>query len=95
MSSEIASTIFQQIGGGRAMVMIGGSAMISEDDLIVQFKAHAKDAIKMFKIHLNSMDLYDIKFMGRTGSVKSEESGVYCDDLKRILESNLGLYLSF
>lgn len=92
--SEVAKITFQQIGAGRAMVMIGGAAFYDGDDLVVKFKAHALDAIKSFRIALTPADLYDVTFYGRTGAVKASETGVYADQLRRIIETTTGLYLS-
>ena len=94
---QIVETIYMQIGAGRAMAMIGGSAISDTENLTLRilFKARASQSIKKFFIQYdNGADIYNVTFYTRTDRVVATETGIYADQLKRIIEKETGLYLS-
>ena len=99
MSSQpqIAETIVQQLGHstGRMKAMVGAhSFMATESGLQFKMKARAKGSIKVCQIELLPSDTYRVRFLGRTGIVKAEHTGVYAEDLRPLFERETGLYLS-
>lgn len=99
MSNQVAKTILSQIGGGRAMMMIGGKDLVgSETALLFGWKAKAKNKANKVKIELNGADLYDITFYRVWGTKLTEIStfkDYYCDMLVSCFEEETGLYLKF
>lgn len=103
---KAADIILSQLGGSRRLnIMIGAKDFFSDDNgatLIFRF-AMCKTANRM-RITLNGSDLYDVKFekVGRLNmktfnvpvTVAGEFSDVYAEDLKGLIESQTGLYLS-
>jgi len=59
--------LINQIGGSRAMYMMGVTKRLQliqdENSLIIRPKIRNKKGINYIKITLNSMDLYDIEFV--------------------------------
>ena len=97
--TQIESTVFAQIGGVRAMVMIGGTVQIGhgKPELQVKFKARATGGINYLKIALQGDDTYTVTLSRVTikgESVKLNLTGVYADQLVEIFERHTGLYLS-
>ena len=81
------------------MVMIGGDAIIAATtetaSLVVKFRTWAKDSIKMFSVDYDfGRDTYTVKFQNRRGTEISSHSDVYADDLRRLITSETGLFLS-
>ena len=92
-----AEIILQQLGGsGRLGAMVGANNFAtSGPDL--QFRIKGSRKINHIKIELNSMDLYDITFskLGRVDfKTVSQLDSIYAEDMKRLIESETGLYLS-
>lgn len=99
-SMTIIETISQQIGGGKALAMTGGSfiADTSKCRLIFKFKG-SKKANQVYITYLEGADLYEMKFIKYSPSkmtVKEIETfdNVYAEDLISLFESTTGLYLS-
>lgn len=98
--NQIESTTLAQIGGVRAMVMIGGTVFTNHgkpNQLWFKFKARGLNGINSVKIALDSNDTYTMVFSRMTikgENVKLDLSGVYSDQLVEIIERNTGLYLS-
>lgn len=81
------------------MVMIGGTATSSDKDLIITFKAKAKNSAKVVKITLQGNDTYKMTFLkrGKTKySVVEIETldGLHGEDLKSVFQDKTGLHLS-
>ena len=91
---EDANVTLQQLGGGRAMAMIGGTAMKDGSTLVVKFKAKAKNKAKIVNITLDASDTYTMEFMTNSGKVVSSRDGLYAEDLRKVFEKETGLYLS-
>jgi hypothetical protein len=103
---RIANTIASQIGG-RAFVMMGtpkGSKLALSDGALQFDIRGAVKGINRIIVRLTPADLYDIEFWkipgmkgmlaGREPVKVSVSSGIYCDQLRSVIESETGLYLS-
>jgi hypothetical protein len=96
---DVAKTILQQMGGvGRLSAMIGAKYFTASGNG-VSFKigGGAKKGINGIRVNLNSMDTYDVSFIKMRKyeqKVVAEVNGVYCDQLKSVVENNIGMYLS-
>lgn len=97
------STIaLQQLGHSTARlgVMIGAKTFIKSDEeqwVSFRFTAKAKNKANYMKIKLNGLDLYDITFgsiRGMNYTIKGEFNNCYAEDLKKLFETETGLYLS-
>ena len=94
---EIAMTILEQLGGNKFAAMTGAknftySSTAKSPFLMFQIGSGAKNAIKFVKITLNSMDLYDMEFMKRNGSIVRTINGIYNDQLQDIFTDVTGFY---
>lgn len=96
--SQVANTIFQQFGGGRAMAMIGGKAMVSgSNTLSIKWPNKKRSKGNVVEItYLPGKDLYDMEFFN--SSMKAHKSvkkfkGIYADQLVPIFEKQTGWYL--
>lgn len=97
--TQIETTTLAQIGGVKAMYMIGGTIQIGhgKPQLWVKFKARALSGINTLKIALKGDDTYTVTLSRVTikgESVKLSLNGVYADQLVEIFERHTGLYLS-
>jgi len=103
-AKEIAQTILTQLGGGRAVAMIGmygmGFGTDENGNAYLSFSFKAGRRANYCKITLNAMDTYDMvieKVSIRGGEQKRKEvandNGVYCDQLQDLFEKATGLYL--
>ena len=106
-NKEIATTILEQLGGRKFVVMTGSSQFIAFDNgLTMKLTKNISKANRM-TVTLNEMDLYDIKFekvvaprMNKkdytfsTGSTKmiAEFKDVYADQLRDIFTETTGMY---
>lgn len=61
-NAEIASTILQQLGGGRFLVMTGSKDMIAIENGLKMSLAKNGSKANRLEITLNGADLYDMKF---------------------------------
>ena len=101
MSTHIAQTTLDQLGGGnRLAVMIGAKDFGAvEDGQTLRFRFAAGNATvgNMCLIRLTPADTYTVEFWHCRG-VKfrrvAEFTDVYCDTLRRTFEQHTGLYLS-
>ena len=94
--SEVANTIYRQLGGNRFRVMTGAKMMVSTENGIRMRIGRNKTNANFMEVSLNSLDLYDVTFakltkMGEMKSVKTYDN-VYNDMLVRIFESHTGMY---
>ena len=91
----IANEIKNQIGS-KAFFMMGGKNLVGGDNYL-GFGIRGSKSYNYIKVSLNSMDTYDVSFMklGKDG-IKKEvvHNGVYVDMLKKLIETETGLYLS-
>ena len=97
--TQIEATTLSQIGGEKAMYMIGGTIQIGhgKPELQVKFKARATGGINYLKIALKGDDTYTMTLSRVTikgENVKLSLSGVYAEQLVEIFERHTGLYLS-
>ena len=94
--SEVANTIYRQLGGNRFRVMTGAKMMVSTENGIRMRIGRNKTNANFMEVSLNGLDLYDVTFaklpkMGEMKSVKTYDN-VYSDMLVSIFESHTGMY---
>jgi hypothetical protein len=100
MSTEVARTILEQLGGGRFLVMTGARHLIAYPDALV-FALPRFPGVKVakVKITLDPSDTYNIDLYRKTGTeypLIGQHWGVYAEDLARTftdltgLETNMG-----
>lgn len=96
--SQVASTIYAQLGGSRMSAMIGVSSLVYGDAMLrVGFKARAKGRANVLVVRLRGDDTYDVELLGVRGlKVATVDAceGVYAEQLRATVESMTGLYLS-
>ncbi len=103
-AKRIAQTIGAQLGGlGRVAAMIGAYGFTHDAKGALSFRFKAK-SIKVngkspnyIKISLDPSDTYTVEFgriHGLTYTVVQTDEGVYCDQLRPLIEQTTGLYLS-
>lgn len=95
----VPQTIANQIGN-RAFVMMGARELLADDrTLYFRVGKNAKGVNKV-SVTLDWTDTYTVTFFRQSGApmfavrTVSEVSMVYAEDLRRVLESGTGLYLS-
>ena len=89
----IAQTIFEQLGGGRFVVMTGARAFVSTGKGL-RFRLPCRKA-NVVEITLTPSDEYDMRFSlvrAETVKVVQEYNGVYFDQLQSLFTSVTGLY---
>ena len=94
--SDVANTIYRQLGGNRFRVMTGAKMMVSTENGIRMRIGRNKTNANFMEVSLNGLDLYDVTFakltkMGEMKSVKTYDN-VYNDMLVSIFESHTGMY---
>lgn len=95
----VATTILEQLGGRRFLVMTGAKHLLAHPHaLSFQLPSNfAKNGINRVRIELNAMDLYDVTFSRCRGiEVQFEEKvhGIDCEQLRGVLTETTGLALS-
>lgn len=101
MTNTVAQTILSQIGGNRALAMMGAKDLVSsENSLRFKLGRGAKDGIQYLTIRLGASDTYTIeatKFNARSLKITkiAEQSDVFCDRLPGVIERMTGFYLKF
>jgi hypothetical protein len=93
---KVHEIIYNQIGGGRAFQMLGASNA-GYTDKSLGFRIKGCKKVNHVNITLNSMDLYDIKYIkihGTNIKTISESNNIYNDMLKKDIEQTTGLYLN-
>lgn len=100
----VARTIVAQIGGNRALAMIGAHQVLAiEIGVRIKFHAKAKEINgvrpNIIEIHLDPSDTYTLKFFrAELASVNCTElkviTNLYNNQLKPIIEEETCLYLS-
>ena len=102
---EVAQTILTQMGRGRPnalAVMTGAKHLMAHNEargaLSFKLPNNAKDGINYVKVTLEASDTYTVEFgrvWGKTYTVKSTHTDIYCDVLADLFERQTGLYVSF
>jgi len=94
----VAKTILQQLGGNKFITMTGAKNFVSSENTLA-FKFPNKSGANSCQITLNSLDLYDIKFVrirNKQGipqfKTTAEHNGIYADQLQSIFTQETGLY---
>ncbi len=95
---EIAQTILAQLGGNQFITMTGAKNLAATD-FGLQFKigSGAKNGITHVTVTLNTMDLYNVKYVKVRGSKMTtigEDKDVYCDMLRSTFTAATGFYTS-
>ena len=94
--SDVANTIYRQLGGNKFRVMPGARNMVSHEFALSMKIGRNKTNANFMVVELNGLDLYDVTFakltkMGEMKSVKTYDN-VYNDMLVSIFESHTGMY---
>ena len=94
--SDVANTIYRQLGGNRFRVMTGAKNMVSHEFALSMKIGRNKTNANFMVVELNGLDLYDVTFakltkMGEMKSVKTYDN-IYNDMLVSIFESHTGMY---
>lgn len=94
-NKQIAITIVEQLGGSQFLLMTGTNQIVYDHNSVTMRLTRNKIGATHLRITLNSMDLYDMKFIRvRKMEVKTlkEHNGVYDDMLAEIFTDETGLY---
>jgi hypothetical protein len=92
----VATTILEQLGGRRFLVMTGARYLLAHAAaLSFQLPSNfARNGINRVRIDLNAHDLYDVTF-SRCRGIKSfyeqKVEGLYCDQLRSVFTETTGL----
>ena len=92
MSTEIDTTILEQIGGRRFIAMTGARHLIAHPDGLSMRLPYPK--INHVRITLTASDLYDMIFSrirARKITEVAHHEGLYFDQLAEVFESETGL----
>lgn len=96
-NKQMAQDILSQLGGRQFLAMTGSKNLVYDHDSLTMKLVPNRSKAKYLKITLNSMDTYDLVWftcnrqtLERT--TKRENSGVYCDMLRMVFETETGLY---
>ena len=92
--------ILEQLGGNKFVAMTGATLMHKGDYTLIA-KIRGSRIYNQIAIFLNGLDLYDITFK-KIGSIKTNfrtiveknYKDVYAENMKEIIESETGLYIS-
>jgi hypothetical protein len=94
----VAETILDQLGGNKFRAMTGAKHFGSEPNALT-FRFPNKSGANACRIELNSLDLYDMKFIRirkKQGipqfKTTTEHNGVYADQLQTLFTEVTGLY---
>lgn len=93
----VSTTILEQLGGRRFLVMTGANNCIGSDNSLSFRIPAARNKINCVRIELGSDDLYTMSFLriwGTKVACIETISGVYCDMLRDIFEDKTGLLTS-
>ena len=95
--SQVAQTIYQQLGGHKFKVMTGAKSFIADANSLQVRRPNrfAANGINLVKITLNGSDLYDVQFKNLTYKLNTkyskEYNNVYFDQLVSLFESETKL----
>ena len=96
MSTQVAETILEQLGGNRFVVMTGARSFLADGNVLrfrlpSNFAIHGINAVS---VTLNGADTYDLVFSKVRGSSVTEVAAVthiYVDQLRNVFRSETGL----
>lgn len=95
----VARTILEQLGGRRFIAMTGASNFTGGERSLVFRLPRSKDGANVVRITLTDRDDYDFETLSVrrvngefTHRLKTQRSGVYCDNLQEVFTSVTGLY---
>ncbi len=93
-NQQVASTILEQLGGGRFVAMTGACYMTAGDQCLnLRFKG--SKAANHLTVKLEPSDTYTLTFgkvRGMNYTKLEPITGVYAEDLQRIFTSTTGLH---
>lgn len=101
---EIANTILAQLGGGKALMLMGAQRPVAIDNGVQIKIGRNPKGINTLRITLDPSDTYTVRVsrcaINRTTYTVKETSvrsmdDVYADSLMDVVESLTGLYLTF
>jgi hypothetical protein len=94
----VANTILEQLGGRMFRIMTGAKDFVGDANSLKFKLPKAQKGIKYVRITLTPEDLYDVEFAKLKGlewTVISKSEGVYVDMLRKLFETETGLYVRF
>ena len=98
---QVATEIFNQLGGRRFLVMTGAKNLIGDKNSLSMHLPRNKSGAKYLKIELTNLDDYTLTFQTQktvagkvTFPVFETCEGVYCDNLQEVFTSITGIYTS-
>ena len=99
---QIASTIIEQMGGGKLCAMVGAKnfsfGTIQYDGFEQIYMCFQFSLSRKYKycrvIYEEGKDLYVFQLLNKKGEVKVDLNNVFAEDLIPLFEENTGLYLS-
>ncbi len=94
---SVAHTIRNQLGPV-ALMLIGAKNFVGSEKVLQFSIGQNAKRISVVRVILEPDDTYRVDFLQKKKPgllLKHSELGVYVDSLKRVIESNTGLYLSF
>jgi hypothetical protein len=99
---QIAQTIIDQIGGHRALYMLGAVGQAWATDRGVEIHIKGSRTVNRITITLDPSDTYSVRF-SRVAKIRNsyeysdrtvyETDDIYADSLVGLIESKTGLYL--
>lgn len=92
-----ALTTFSQLGGNRAMFMVGGKNIVAHENTLSFTFGRNASKLTSVRITLDPNDTYTMTFMKKAKGelvVVNEVDGVYAGMLKPIFERTTGMYLN-
>lgn len=97
MSSQVAQTILDQLGGQRFSTMTGAKNYVGSDNSLMFMIGRNQSKANKVRVTLNADDLYDVEFFSIRGvnvTKKAERSNVFADQLRDVFTSVTGMYTS-
>jgi hypothetical protein len=91
---DVASTILEQLGGGRFILMTGAKDLVGDDDSLVFKIGKNARGVNLVKIKLTPMDTYRMEFYRvKKGSAELLKAlnDVYWEDLQRFFTDQTGM----
>lgn len=93
--SDVAKTIFAQLGGKRFVAMTGASRFVGgPTGLMFSLPPGARNKARMIHVDYTPMDTYNVLFYTLGGKLIEKVEDVYCDTLQSVFTGRTGLYTS-
>ena len=92
-----ATTIIKQLGGNRAMTMMGAKNILDNGNGVTFKIGRNAKGVTHITITLDPSDTYSVKMQavrGASVTTKYEADMIYCGSLASLIECETGLYLS-